>query len=86
VSSYLGAVLDVPDGVGCHGSPAGCMALLPKAAPAVVLTVGLHRDAHRVGHQGLGTALDVDQAGIGIIWAACTTCTARWSPATWSPA
>ena len=76
-SSYLGAILDVPDGVRCHGSPAGCMALLSKAAPAVVLTVGLHRDAHRVGHQRLGTALDVDQAGIGITWAACTAGTAN---------
>ena len=81
MSSYLRAILDVPYGVRCHGSRAGCMALLSKAAPAVVVTVGLHRDANRVGHQRLGTALDVDQAGIGITWAACTAGTARWNPA-----
>ncbi|KAA6422353.1 MAG: hypothetical protein FRX49_07823 [Trebouxia sp. A1-2] len=57
--------------------PAGCVAFLSKAAPAVVLTTGLHRDAHRVGHQRLGTTLDVNQAGIGITWAACTAGTAR---------
>jgi len=81
VSSDLGGILNVPDGVRCHGGPAGCVALLSKAAPAVVLTVGLHRDAHRVGHQRLGTALDVDQASIGITRAAYTADTAKWCPA-----
>ena len=38
---YLRAVLNIPDGVRRHGRPVGCMTLITKPAPAVVLAVVL---------------------------------------------
>lgn len=65
----LRGVLNVSDGMRRHHRSASSIAFLSKPAPAGFMSLGLHRNAHRVGHQWLGTALDVHLPCIA--WSAC---------------